>query len=547
MDDHIVSMVFDNAGRLWVGTKKGISSLDVEEFKRTGKKVIKNYGKDDDLRGIECNQGAVYKDKDGNLWFGTIKGAVKYDPKGDRPNTVEPATYITGLKLFRDEVDWTTYSKGKHKKTDFGLPIDLELPYSQNHLTFEYIGINLTAPGRVRYQVQMAGFDEKWLPVTRATYMTYSNLSPGDYAFRVKASNNSGIWNEEPTVYRFRINPPFWQRWWFYLMCLIAGSGFFFGFIRMRTQKLEKQKRILEKQIHLHTLELEKEKTKVEEINLELEKRVEERTRELELLNKQLFHSQKMEAVGTLAAGLAYDLNGILDKIIYHQQILSTELPELPENSPLNDSVLAIQQASEKAANIVEDMLTLGGSGIFSQNMLNLNNLVSEFMKSSELEKVRSNHPNIQWETHLDEHLQNIIGSWGFLAKALLNLVSSVSAAIPEWGKIIITTTNQCIFQPVNGDEVAPSDYVVLAVSDTGAGIALHDLERIFEPFYTKKKMGRSGTGLEMAVVWATVKDHNGYITAQSEEGEGSTFTLYFPAALQKTGHDESESPIEEQ
>ena len=91
--------------------------------------------------------------------------------------------------------------------------------------------------------------------------------------------------------------------------------------------------------------------------------------------------------------------------------------------------------------------------------------------------------------------------------------------------------TNQCIFQPMGADESAPRDYAVLTVSDTGFSIEPHDLERIFEPFYTKKKMGRSGTGLEMAVVWATVKDHNGYITAHNEEGKGTTFTLYFPAA----------------
>jgi len=130
-------------------------------------------------------------------------------------------------------VDWTAYLKGKSKQTDFGLPIGLELPYRQNHLTFEYIGISLTTPGRVKYQVQLEGFDDNWSPITAATYITYSNLSPGDYTFKVKACNNSGIWNEEPVAYSFRINFPFWQSWWFYLICIIAVAGSLFGFIRL--------------------------------------------------------------------------------------------------------------------------------------------------------------------------------------------------------------------------------------------------------------------------------------------------------------------------
>jgi signal transduction histidine kinase len=307
------------------------------------------------------------------------------------------------------------------------------------------------------------------------------------------------------------------------------------GFIRMHTRRLQKQKQILEKQIHLHTFELEKEKAKVEEINRELEERVEERTRELDLLNKQIFHSQKMEAVGTLAAGVAHDLNTVLDDIINYQEFLLTKLPE---GSPLKESVLAVQKSGKKAADILQDMLILGRSGIISRDVVNLNNVVSEVMKSPELEKIMSYHPNVRIETQADENLQAMMGSAAHLEKALMNLISNGTKAMPEGGTIMITTTNQCIFQPVNDDEVAPSDYVVLAVSDNGMSILSQDLERIFEPFYTKKKMERRGTGLEMAVVWATVKDHNGYVTAHSEEGKGTTFTLYFPAARQKTGDD---------
>jgi CheY-like chemotaxis protein len=111
-----------------------------------------------------------------------------------------------------------------------------------------------------------------------------------------------------------------------------------------------------------------------------------------------------------------------------------------------------------------------------------------------------------------------------------MNLVSNAAEALPEAGRVTISTENCYIDRPVKGyDVVNEGDYVALTVADTGTGISPEDLNRIFEPFYTKKKMGRSGTGLGMAVVWGTVKDHQGYIDFDSQEGEGSRFTLYFP------------------
>jgi two-component system, cell cycle sensor histidine kinase and response regulator CckA len=111
-----------------------------------------------------------------------------------------------------------------------------------------------------------------------------------------------------------------------------------------------------------------------------------------------------------------------------------------------------------------------------------------------------------------------------------MNLTNNAAEAIAKEGTILLRTENRYVDRPIRGyDDVEEGDYVVFSISDTGSGISTADLERIFEPFYTKKAMGRSGTGLGMAVVWGTVKDHHGYIDVQSKEGEGTTFTLYFP------------------
>ena len=132
--------------------------------------------------------------------------------------------------------------------------------------------------------------------------------------------------------------------------------------------------------------------------------------------------------------------------------------------------------------------------------------------------------------TKLEPNLLNMMGSPVHLEKTIMNLVSNAAEAMPDGGPVIVTTSNQYLDMPVPGyDEVREGDYVVLSVTDTGEGISTHDMKRIFEPFYTKKVMGRSGTGLGLAVVWGTVKDHSGYINVQSEPGKGTAFTPLFP------------------
>lgn len=520
VDDEVLLMIFDDNGNLWIGTNKGIGVLDIIEFEETGKKRFKFYGKDEGFIGIECNQSAVYKDFEGNLWFGTIKGAIKYNPKEEKPNPVEPAVHITGVNLFLEK--------------ELDLAGDLELAYDQNHLTFTFIGICLTVPEKVMYQVKLEGFDTNWSPISRTNLATYSNLPPGQYTFKVKACNNSGVWSKTPVVYRFRIKAPFWMSWWFYLLAAAAVILGILGFIKIRVRHLKRRQWVLEEQIRLRTMELEKEKAKVEQINRELEQRVEERTRKLEIANTQLLRAQKMEAIGTLAGGVAHDLNNVLAGIVGYPELLLSEIPREPSFASLRKNISTIQRSGEKAAAIVRDLLTLARRGVKITEVVNLNQVISEFIESPELERIIFSNPNVKLETQLDENLHNILGSTVQLSKVVMNLSSNAAEAMPGGGKFRISTKNQYLDKPVTGyDEITKGDYVVLNVADTGIGISEEDIERIFEPFYTKKKMGRSGTGLGMAVVWGTVQDHNGYILVQSKEGEGTTVTLYFPATSQ--------------
>jgi len=258
-------------------------------------------------------------------------------------------------------------------------------------------------------------------------------------------------------------------------------------------------------------------------------KRAEREKRDLEA---RLQRAQKMEAIGTLAGGVAHDLNNILSGIVSYPELL---LMDIPPESPLRKPILTIQKAGERAAAIVQDLLTLARRGVVTTKVVNLNTIISEYLKSPEFENLKLYHPHIHIKTNLETNLLNILGSSVHLSKTIMNLVTNAAEAISDNGEVIISTDNRYIDKSLSGfDKVKQGDYVTLSVRDTGIGIASGDIERIFEPFYTKKVMGKSGTGLGMAVVWGTVKDHKGYIDVKSAEGKGTEFTLYFPVIRQE-------------
>jgi len=242
----------------------------------------------------------------------------------------------------------------------------------------------------------------------------------------------------------------------------------------------------------------------------------------------QLQRAQKMEAIGTLAGGVAHDLNNILTGLVTYPELL---LMKMSEDNPLRKPIYTIQKSGEKAAIIVQDLLTLARRGVATNDLLNINEITSQYLKSPEYRSLKSSYPDIEVVCDFSEEIPNVMGSEVHLSKTIMNLVVNAAEAIPEGGRIVVSTQEQHIRNTLEGyEDIMPGHYVVLKVSDTGTGISREDIKKIFEPFYTKKKMGRSGTGLGMAVVWSTVKDHKGYINVESTEGKGSVFTLYFPA-----------------
>lgn len=260
-------------------------------------------------------------------------------------------------------------------------------------------------------------------------------------------------------------------------------------------------------------------------IELAERKRAEKEKKKLE---EKLMRAEKMETVGLLAGGIAHDLNNILSAIVGYPDLL---LMNMKEDNPLVGPLKAMKASGIRAANIVQDLLTLARRGVVNLSVVNINRIIADHLASPEHQEMALAHANIEIRCDLDDKLLNIQGSLTHIQKTIMNLLLNAVEAQPDGGSVSISTENRYVDIPVHGyDRVKEGDYVVLRVQDTGPGIDIQDQQKIFEPFYTKKVMGRSGTGLGMSVVWGTMQDHEGYIDIISGKKIGTTFELYFPA-----------------
>ncbi len=248
-------------------------------------------------------------------------------------------------------------------------------------------------------------------------------------------------------------------------------------------------------------------------------------------LEKRLRQSQTIEAIGLMAGSVAHDLNNILSGIIGYPELI---LRTLPDDSDLREPILAIKNSGNRAASVVADLLTLARGVASTREDHDLNVIIKEHLNSPECKKLNVMHPTVKIEYQLTVGKSCISCSSVHIKKCLMNLITNAAEAITDSGTINITTSNYSFdIQAAAEHNLKAGDYIVLKVIDNGTGISKKDLDHIFEPFYTRKEMGNSGTGLGLMVVFNTVEEHGGRISVESTD-EGTCFELYFPLVEDK-------------
>ncbi|MDQ1277813.1 MAG: two-component system, cell cycle sensor histidine kinase and response regulator CckA [Thermodesulfobacteriota bacterium] len=310
---------------------------------------------------------------------------------------------------------------------------------------------------------------------------------------------------------------------------------------------------------------LAEEQQKIKEINEQLELRVAARTNELAISNQrltkevkerilaeqerqrlqiQLKQAEKMEALGNLAAGVAHDLNNILVGLVGYPDLV---LMKIPEDDPLHEEVVQIKNSGVRAAAMVQDLLGMARLGITEKKVVNLNQILNDYLQSPEFQGLQQNHRNVTITANLASDLLNIRAAIIQMTKAVMNLVTNACEAIFTEGAVQIGTSNRYLEEPYPGLETIPAgEYAVLTVQDNGIGLDEEARQHIFEPFYTKKWLGRSGTGLGMTVVWHTVKEVGGFIDIRRPEGRGTMIELYLPVTREEIPSTPPKLPIDD-
>ncbi|MFK7786166.1 MAG: two-component regulator propeller domain-containing protein, partial [Crocinitomicaceae bacterium] len=246
---NIYLLTVDAENNLIIGSEKGLDYLYLNE-NRIIKELI-HFADEEGFAGVETCTNSVFNDKDGSIWFGTISGLNHYNGTQRIRNTQAPKVNLLDVKLYYESIRSNPDFDINETWNDWS---SIELGYDDNHITFEFLGINQIAPNKVRYKWKLDGFDEKWSPESEERSILYSNLNPGTYTFMVKARNEEGIWSE-PLSFQLTIAIPYWKTWWFLIVCIVAGlivAGSIFLLILRRSKRKgieERRKLEMENQI----------------------------------------------------------------------------------------------------------------------------------------------------------------------------------------------------------------------------------------------------------------------------------------------------------
>ncbi|HZK07066.1 MAG TPA: two-component regulator propeller domain-containing protein [Bacteroidales bacterium] len=488
----INAIEIDDRGVVWASSNQGLSRVDPHDYS------IRNFDMGDGLVSLEFINRSSYKDADGWLCFGSRDGFNVFHPDSIKENKILPPVYITSLSV-----------AGEPKYFDKPLYEleDIELRYNENDFSFDFVALNYINSGKNQYAYMLEGYDEDWEYVGGRRTAYYTNLSPGNYTFRVKGSNNDGYWNEEGASLELLILSPFWKTWWAYLIYALAFAGLLYLVRRNELRKLYLRQ------------------------ELELEHQNAENLAELDIEKNKFFSNISHEFRTPLTLIL-----GPLDRFI-----------GTLNNEEQKQEINLVRRNARRLQTLINQLLSLSklesGKMKLKARPENIVKLTSLFLQSFH-SMAEDKGIKLEFESDAEEHIV-YIDSIKF-EKVVNNLLSNAFKFTEKGGKIKVSITllNPSLRGETHGTPNLPKGVrgVQITFSDTGIGIRKEKLPHVFDRFYQVDEQQMKtylGTGIGLALTKELVELHHGTITVDSEAGVGTTFTVFFPLGKDHLTEDE--------
>jgi signal transduction histidine kinase/ligand-binding sensor domain-containing protein/CheY-like chemotaxis protein len=557
-DNTVVGILEDNKGNLWLSTHNGISKgIFIDSSLYNPKIEFKNYTVQDGLQGKVFNRWSYYHSSStGEMYFGGLHGFNMFNPDSLKENTIIPPVYLTDFLLFNEPVK--IGEKGSPLKKHISQTRKLILNHKQNFFTFRYVALNYIHSEKNQYAYILEGFDKDWNNAGNKREATYTNISPGEYIFRVKASNNDGIWNDKGVSIKVVILPAWWQTLWFRIPAVLLILFLIFRFYYTRISSFRDNQKMLEdmvlrrtkelndinialinkqKEVNLQKEELEKQKNSLQKVNEilidqqnkiieqnkelfdhrnRLEAIVSERTQELENARKKAEESDRLKSA--FLANMSHEIRTPMNAIVGFSSLLND--PEISAKEK-DEFIKIIQANSESLLMLINDILDLS---MIEANQMKirhepflLNELIDQvysdfslYEKNPKLKLIKNNQ--------LDE--ENLtLNTDKFRLKQILTNFMSNACKFTDSGYVEIGAIKE-------------NDDLNIYVKDTGMGIAQDDLEHLFERFRklsNEKSQAFRGVGLGLAISKRVAELLGGKIIVSSELEKGSVFTFSIP------------------
>lgn len=535
----------DNSGYVWVSSNKGLSRV------HTGTLQIKNYDKEDGLMSTEFNPASGFIDNNGELFFGSINGYCSFLPENIVDNTIKPKVVFTDLIILNEKVK--VNKPGSPLTKNISNTDTLVLSYKDISVSFEFVALNYTDSRKNQYAYILENFEDKWTYAGTRRFATYTNLEPGEYVFRVKASNNDGIWNEAGNSIFIIVKPPLWKTWWFYSILVSFVLALIVLVVQLRTRALHKSKVILEDQVRIRTRKINEQNTRLElankeiieqkneienqnllltknqseilkaktdldkinkelvDINTNLENKVEERTLTLKLMNDELINA-----------------NNELDKFIYRA---SHDLKG-PIARLLGISVLAKMDNKDEALREYIELIEKGAMDINKVlNKLNNIHFINKEINHSEIidfpKLINGCEPGLMsyiepGNLHITLRQEDEIQ-----LRSDKNLMRIIIENLLENAVIFRKTSKADILVELKTTKKS----IEISVTDHGLGIHKDQFDKIFDMFFRGSERSK-GNGLGLYLVRKAVMKLQGQIEVDSEEGKYTRFTISLPKVI---------------